>query len=77
MNIIFVTSKRYESFGTIEADDNVSNYLTYIFNRYGKENIMKHEIFLYHDNDFRVGVTIMQPDVKEHTAQETQNLIKV
>jgi len=71
MNIIFVTSKRYESFGTIEADDNVSNYLTYIFNRYGKENIMKHEIFLYHDNDFRVGVTIMQPDVKEHTAQET------
>lgn len=77
MNIIFLTSQRYDSFGSIDADKKVSDYLTSIFNKYGKENIMKHEIFLYSDNEFRVGVTIMRPDVKEHTAQETQNLIKV
>lgn len=77
MNIIFLTSKRYDSFGSVYADENISNYLTNIFNKYGKEHIMKHEIFLLSNNEFRVGVTIMEPDVKEHTAQETQNLIKV
>ena len=77
MKIIFLTSKRYGGFGSIEADERVSDYLTSVFNKYGKENIMKHEIFLYSDNDFRVGVTIMVPDVKEHIAQETKSLIKV
>lgn len=77
MNIIFLTSKRYDRFGSIEADENVSYYLTTVFNKYGKENIMKYEIFLLPDNDFRVGVTIMVPDDKEHTAQENQSLIKV
>ena len=77
MKIIFLTSKRYERFGTIEADENVSDYLTNVFNKYGKENIMKYEIFHLPEYGFRVGVTIMEPDVKEHTAQEAQNLIKV
>ena len=77
MKIIFLTSQRYKEFGSIEADESVSDYLTIVFNKYGKENIMKYEIFLLPNNDFRVGVTIMVPDDKEHTAQETQNLIKV
>lgn len=77
MNIIFLTSERYDRFGSIEADENVSYYLTTVFNKYGKENIMKYEIFLLPDNDFRVGVTIMVPDDNEHTAQENQSLIKV
>ena len=77
MNIKFLTSQRYREFGSIDADENVGNYLTSVFNRYGKENIMKYEIFLLPENYFRVGVTIMEPDVKEHIAQEIQNLIKV
>jgi hypothetical protein len=77
MNIEFHTSQRFTTFGSLAADEYISNYLTTIFNRHGKENIMKYEIFFLPDGDFRVGVTIVKPDVKEHTVQETQNLIKI
>ena len=77
MNIIFLTSQQYDRFGSVDADEFVSDYLTSVFNKYGKENVMKYEIFLLPDKYFRVGVTIMNPDDKEHTAQETQSLIKV
>ena len=65
MNIIFLTSERYVSFGSIAADNKVSDYLTTIFNKYGEENVLKHEIFLLQNNDFRVGVTIKVPDKEE------------
>lgn len=74
MNIIFLTSKRYREFGSLEADENVSDYLTNVFNRYGKDNIMKYEIFLLPDNDFRVGVTIMNPDVEEVPKEENKTI---
>lgn len=74
MNITFFTSKRYKEFGSTEADENVSNYLTTVFNKYGKENIMKYEIFLLPNNDFRVGVTIMNPDDKEAPKEENKTI---
>lgn len=74
MNITFFTSKRYKEFGSIEADENVSDYLTNVFNKYGKDNIMKYEIFLLPDNDFRVGVTIMKPDVEEVPKEENKTI---
>ena len=77
MNIEFHTSQRLTKFGSVAADEDISNYLTTMFNRHGKENIMKYEIFLLPDGDFRVGVTIIKPDVKEHTVQEIKNLIKI
>ena len=77
MNIKFLTSSRFVRFGSVEGDESVSGYLTTIFNKYGKENIMKYDIFLLSENSFRVGVTIMEPDVKKNSSQETQNLIKV
>lgn len=76
MNIKFVTSSRFVRFGSMEGDESVSEYLTLIFNKYGEENIMKYEIFLLPENSFRVGVTIMEPDIKKNSSQE-QNLIKV
>lgn len=74
MNITFFTSKRYKEFGSIEADENVSNYLTTVFNKYGKENIMKYEIFLLPDSEFRVGVTIINPDVEEAPKEENKKI---
>jgi hypothetical protein len=76
MIITFLTSKRYVAFGSTEADEIVSDYLTTVFNKYGKENIMKHEIFLYSDNDFRVGVTVMVPD-KEEVSKDKNKTIKI
>lgn len=76
MNIRFLTSTRYKEFGSLEADENVSDYLTYVFNRYGKDNIMKYEIFFLPNNDFRVGVTIMKPDVEE-APKEKNKTIKI
>lgn len=58
----------------MEADENVSDYLTNVFNRYGKDNIMKYEIFLLPDNDFRVGVTIMNPDVEMVPKKENKTI---
>ena len=65
MNIIFRTSNRFERFGSLDGDNAASDYLTTVYNNYGEENIMKHEIFLLPNNYFRVGVTIKIPDVKE------------
>ena len=76
MNIIFLTSERYVSFGSIAADNKVSYYLTTIFNKYGEENVLKHEIFLLQNNDFRVGVTIKVPD-KEEVPKEENKTIKI
>ena len=74
MEIIFSTSKRYVNFGTIDADDNVSYYLTTIFNKYGEENVLKHEIFLLPNNEFRVGVTVKIPDVEEAPKEENKTI---
>lgn len=74
MNIIFLTSKRYREFGSTEADENVSDYLTTVFNKYGKENVMKYEIFLLPENGFRVGVTIMKPDGEEVPKEENKTI---
>lgn len=74
MNIIFLTSERYERFGSIEADDKVSYYLTTIFNKYGEENVLKHEIFLLQNNDFIVGVTIKIPDEEEVPKEENKTI---
>ena len=74
MNIKFFTSQLYERFGSIEADNKVSDLLTRVFNKYGKENIMKYEIFLLPDNDFRIGVTIMIPDAEEVPKEENKTI---
>ena len=74
MQIIFLTSKRYVSFGSIDADDNISYYLTTIFNKYGEENVLKHEIFLLPNNDFRVGITVKIPDVEDVPKEENKTI---
>lgn len=78
MHIIFRTSNRFERFGSTDGDNAASDYLTTVFNKYGEENIMKHEIFILPNNYFMVGVTIKIPDVKEAQKEDPkQNKIKI
>lgn len=78
MRIVFRTSNRFERFGSLDGDNAASDYLTTVYHNYGEENIMKHEIILLPNNNFRVGVTIKIPDVEEAQKEKLeQNKIKI